>query len=78
MLAEKESAAPAQGIIPLCNLKTRKTGTGFYACPLFAILKMLLSLRRQRIPFHTDAAKHFYLCLTTPPMIQNRGRLQIV
>ena len=55
MLAEKESAAPAQGIIPLCNLKTRKTGTGFYACPLFSILKMLLSLRRQR---GTASRKH--------------------
>ena len=36
-------------------MKTRKTGTGFYACPLFAILKMLLSLRRRR---GTASRKH--------------------
>ena len=40
---------------PLCDLKTRKTGTGFYACPLFAILKMLLSLRRRH---GTASRKH--------------------
>lgn len=55
MLAEKESAAHRTRNRPLCNLKTRKTGTGFYACPLFSILKMLLSLRRRR---GTASRKH--------------------
>lgn len=55
MLAEKESAAHRTRNRPLCNLKTRKTGTGFYACPLFSILKMLLSLRRRH---GTASRKH--------------------